>query len=666
MSHIQSHTFSQLRDIVLPPELHPGAVALEAEYNNGSRSVALVINPGPAKKPLIYMCHFSKIKLFQTLNMSRGRLLECSRLFDRVTSSTFPLSAADVAVFGTRTISGHLHGLSTVSPRVYNQNLANIHQLIRTKVITEFFVVHIADSRASVYHWNGTSSLGFGDSLGHVPLPNALSVFNWVLDSLGVPRLVDFAAVTIAPQPSYSGSCAVACCNTVEHALGLTPVVWTAFNSAILRDSMIYNFVKYDILMENAKVLPVHYVTRPVAGPVTIPLGIDDFYAWHEWNLRWPTMRHPALHIAYADTATSQFGYTGPSHISQLTAMQSPLQLEHTLDIDINVQSTLAPNTRKIESDEESDSSGDIWESPESLKDVKQEPVDAILPGSPMAIDLTTPPRAIKKSTRVITDLITPPVAAEKHKASPLSPALRRKRMKPARALSIISISSDEDDSKPSIAVKSEPRSAGCWNPFGKPVTTGCAAHINTNRVGKSNVWSITTANYEHNHPCTIPVGATALRPPTKEERSVISQYATDHMFSRHHVGEILQRSNPDSVLDPRQISNVIHAARAKARAEVVELGGDFRAVQASLDNLKQTDPRWTYFIRVDSDGKVSGLFWQSPDQVQLSQQFGDILLNDNAANRNQYQFALNIGVIIDGCGSSRNVFYVLHDHDDW
>ncbi|KZV90777.1 hypothetical protein EXIGLDRAFT_616487 [Exidia glandulosa HHB12029] len=147
----------------------------------------------------------------------------------------------------------------------------------------------------------------------------------------------------------------------------------------------------------------------------------------------------------------------------------------------------------------------------------------------------------------------------------------------------------------------------------GKTGTTGCNAHININRVGDSNVWTITTADYGHNHPRTIPIGAPALRPPTADERRIIAQFATDHTFSRHH----------------------------------------------------RNDPRWTYAILVDDDGKVSGLFWQSPEQVRLAQQFSDILLNDNAANRNQYQFALNIGVIIDGCGSSRNVFYALHERED-
>lgn len=61
-----------------------------------------------------------------------------------------------------------------------------------------------------------------------------------------------------------------------------------------------------------------------------------------------------------------------------------------------------------------------------------------------------------------------------------------------------------------------------------------------------------------------------------------------------------------------------------------------------------------------ESTGVVLVLFWMSRDQIELAKRYRDILLNDNTYNRNQYGYALNIGVVIDGFGHSRNVYYAV------
>lgn len=199
----------------------------------------------------------------------------------------------------------------------------------------------------------------------------------------------------------------------------------------------------------------------------------------------------------------------------------------------------------------------------------------------------------------------------------------------------------------------------------GKSVRTDCTARVNINRVGASDLWTITTVDLKHNHARTIPPGATALRPPSTQERELVEHYANDHTFTRRHISGIVQRSLPDSNLDARQLTNIIHGAQSKARAAVIALGGDFHAVQAALVKYKEDDPRWTYYLLIDDDGKVTALFWQSPEQIRLAQAFGDVLLTDNAANRNQYQFSLNIGIAIDGSRNSRNIWYALHERED-
>ncbi|KAF8239477.1 hypothetical protein L208DRAFT_1236878, partial [Tricholoma matsutake] len=69
--------------------------------------------------------------------------------------------------------------------------------------------------------------------------------------------------------------------------------------------------------------------------------------------------------------------------------------------------------------------------------------------------------------------------------------------------------------------------------------------------------------------------------------------------------------------------------------------------------------------IQLDENQVLIGLWWQSPAQVTLLQQFSDLLITDNSYNRNQYGYPLNIGIIIDNFGKSRNAWYAFHHSKD-
>jgi hypothetical protein len=148
-------------------------------------------------------------------------------------------------------------------------------------------------------------------------------------------------------------------------------------------------------------------------------------------------------------------------------------------------------------------------------------------------------------------------------------------------------------------------------------------------------------------------------------EKASISQLATSttQTFTHGQIAAVLKsqvHGSADDVLEPRQISNIINDARRKACAEVNSLGGDFAAIIVSLE-----EKGWLRFLKLDEDQVVTGIWWQSPLQGELCQRYGDILINDNTYARNQNGYPLNIGIIIDGHGCSRNGWYALHAQED-
>lgn len=195
----------------------------------------------------------------------------------------------------------------------------------------------------------------------------------------------------------------------------------------------------------------------------------------------------------------------------------------------------------------------------------------------------------------------------------------------------------------------------------GKTIKTECFAHVNVNRIAGSSLYHVTLTHWDHNHPREIPEGAPIRRKPTVAEKAEISKLATSstQTFTRGQIAMVLDSRLPNhssDILEPRQITNIINDARSKARAEVSNLGGDFAAIIASLE-----EKIWLHYLKLDENQIVTGIWWQSPLQGELCRRYGDILINDNTYARNQNGYPLNIGIIFDGQGSSRNAWYALH-----
>ena len=164
----------------------------------------------------------------------------------------------------------------------------------------------------------------------------------------------------------------------------------------------------------------------------------------------------------------------------------------------------------------------------------------------------------------------------------------------------------------------------------GKTIKTECLAHVNINRIANSSLYHVTLTHWNHNHPREIPEGGPIRRKPTAAEKAEISELATSstQTFTRGQIATVLNSRLPDhssNMLEPRQISNIINDARSKARAEVNDLGGDFAAIVASLE-----EKTWLHYLKLDEDQVVTGIWWQSPLQGELCRRYGDILINDN------------------------------------
>ena len=197
----------------------------------------------------------------------------------------------------------------------------------------------------------------------------------------------------------------------------------------------------------------------------------------------------------------------------------------------------------------------------------------------------------------------------------------------------------------------------------GKTIKTECLAHVNVNRI-QGGLWHITTVAWEHNHQREVPIGGIVSRPPTQAQRELVAKFS-DPSFSRGTLKTILAEHFPTHILEPRQITNLLNDARREARVAVTALGGDASAILNSLREKNEREHGWRYQIQLDENQVLTGLWWQSPVQVTLLQRFYDLLITDNSYNRNQYGYPLNIGIIIDNFGKSRNAWYAFHRSED-
>jgi len=207
----------------------------------------------------------------------------------------------------------------------------------------------------------------------------------------------------------------------------------------------------------------------------------------------------------------------------------------------------------------------------------------------------------------------------------------------------------------------------------GKSIKTDCHAAVSVIRIKSTSLWKIGTVDWKHNHGRTIPEGASAHCKVTEKQKKIIQNLATttQQTFTRGQIAAVLKSQIDDEPVPmPRQIGNYMNEARRKAREEVNSLGGDLHAILETLGVKSANEPGWTYHVKYDGQlNTITGLWWQSPLQGELCRRYSDVLINDNTYNRSNTGFSLNIGIVIDNHGTSRNAWYafqMIEDHSHY
>ena len=120
---------------------------------------------------------------------------------------------------------------------------------------------------------------------------------------------------------------------------------------------------------------------------------------------------------------------------------------------------------------------------------------------------------------------------------------------------------------------------------------------------------------------------------------------------------EILKKKYPEHVFHKQDIYNAIYKLRQNDKNEKLD---SVLFLNVLLEKMTQ-DPRWKVFIRHSgNEFHLSGIFWMSPSQQELYQQFSDVVLNDNTCKTNKYNMYLSVFMIKDNYGRFRNVANAL------
>ena len=82
---------------------------------------------------------------------------------------------------------------------------------------------------------------------------------------------------------------------------------------------------------------------------------------------------------------------------------------------------------------------------------------------------------------------------------------------------------------------------------------------------------------------------------------------------------------------------------------------GDAASLLMKLLELQSNDPGW--FVKPlidDTSNRLIGIFWISPDQRERWSKFCDIIIHDNTARTNKYNYPLSLFILIDNYNKSR------------
>jgi len=182
---------------------------------------------------------------------------------------------------------------------------------------------------------------------------------------------------------------------------------------------------------------------------------------------------------------------------------------------------------------------------------------------------------------------------------------------------------------------------------------TECPWHINLSQPLNSNFVKITKFVNEHNHELledNVTFG-TEFRELSDEIKENIQYFVSCGVTDLPTIRNLLKGKFSNQFILSQDLLNYIQKLKR-------EFGNDNDA-SSLLNDLftkQKEDPLYLVIPQIDSDFRLSAIFWMTPDQQMLLTRYNDVILHDNTALTNHYKWPLSLFIIVDCDNKTRLV----------
>ncbi|KAI9233018.1 MAG: hypothetical protein BYD32DRAFT_440446 [Podila humilis] len=132
----------------------------------------------------------------------------------------------------------------------------------------------------------------------------------------------------------------------------------------------------------------------------------------------------------------------------------------------------------------------------------------------------------------------------------------------------------------------------------------------------------------------------------TKEMKEFIKVAALTRHSSSASITELLELKHKVQ-LDSVKVKNYMQQIRARTSCESLTTS-DAHRIDRELSLKQAVDENFTYIRDVGKEQRLQRMFWQTPGQKQLYQQYHDVVVYDTTASTNYFKLPLHVFVIVD------------------
>ena len=164
---------------------------------------------------------------------------------------------------------------------------------------------------------------------------------------------------------------------------------------------------------------------------------------------------------------------------------------------------------------------------------------------------------------------------------------------------------------------------------------------------------TVTSFNNKHNHEISTETVnfATTYKCFSEEIMEQIEYYVVHSRCDAGTIRNLLQPKYPDRVFLTQDLENAIQKIKREKGLNL----GDATSLLTKLLELQANDPAWFVRPLIDNtSNRLIGIFWMSPEQRERWSKFHDIIIHDNTARTNKYNYPLSLFILIDNYNKSR------------